>query len=108
MYWVIVLKDLKIIFVNSIKEKLCYPIYELKKEENGFYKIENIQKNSVNDSCMLCYRITMENMLLESIYPDKVVVMKQVVENLFQFQENEIVNSNVKVFKKTSSTKNKL
>ena len=85
---------------------LCYPIYDLKKDESGYYKIERnhfinknnykeYQENSYNE---YCYTITPENKILERIYPDKIIELKMVVDNLYEFKnyENEISEKKIK------------
>lgn len=94
-------------FINQIEDMLSYRIHELKKQDNGYYKLEHnysinkknyrdYQENTYNK---YCYVITPENRILESIYPDKVVILKGVVDNLYEMKSMQ------NTIKKTPSKK---
>ena len=94
------MKGLKIIFFDSIDKKLNYPIYELRKNENNYYELRhlpyvlkgNLNEYLLKNNSILCYRITLENQILEEIYKDKIVYLRYVDENNY-----EIVNEKQKI-----------
>lgn len=98
------MKGLKIIFFDSIDKKLNYPIYELRKKGNNYYELRqapyilkgNLKEYLINNNSRLCYKITLENQILEEIYKDKVVYLRYVVENNYEFS----MDNKEKVYKK--------
>ena len=94
------MKDLKVLFIEDVSQPLCYTIYELKKQKNGYYTLicapkfvrKNLNENIENEPKKYCYVITLENKIIEIIYKEKVHVLKQIVENLYEFDKVEIEN----------------
>ena len=102
------MKDLKVLFVEDVSQPLCYTIYELKKQKNGYYTLKgapefvrkNLNENIENEHRKYCYIITLENKIIEVIYKDKIHVLKQVLENLFEFKQSEIKKQKSKTLSK--------
>ncbi len=108
------MKDLKVLFIEDIDVPLCYTIYELKQQKNGYYtlnpapqKIRNNLKNNIeNEHQRYCYVVTLENRIIGVIYKEKIHTLKQVVQNLYEF--DKIENKNYTVQNKTLSKKFKI
>lgn len=102
------MKDLKILFIEDVSQPLCYTIYELKKQKNGYYTLEcspgfvrkKLNENIESEPKKYCYVITLENKIIEVIYKDKIHVLKQVLENLFEFKQSEIKKQKSKTLSK--------
>ncbi len=102
------MKDLKVLFIEDVSQPLCYTIYELKKQKNGYYTLncapeivrKNLNENIKNEPKKYCYIITLENKIIEVIYRDKVHVLNQVVENLFEFKQPETKKQKSKTLSK--------
>ncbi len=75
------MKDLKVLFVLDIDRPLNYRIRKLIKFDDKYYKISNCY---TDDLTKCFYTITEENKLLETIYKDKVIVFRQVVDNVYE------------------------
>lgn len=85
------MKCKKIIMLNSIDDTLTLPIYKIIKHSN-YYKLERTcDKNDFIDN--LCYIVPNGTMVYDYLYSDKIIVMQQVLENLYRLKTSEINNT---------------